>query len=115
MRLVVYSLLRLLMVLAAAGVLYLVGLRSWALWAAAIVVAALVSYVVLGRQRAAAAAVLAAHDPTRGATDRLARAGDADAAYEDAVLDADPPAGQNPERQAGADGQLGDGALSPDR
>ncbi|RPF27441.1 DUF4229 domain-containing protein [Georgenia muralis] len=96
MRLVVYSLLRLLMVLAAAGVLYLVGLRSWALWAAAIVVAALVSYVVLGRQRAAAAAVLAAHDPTRGATDRLARAGESDAAYEDSVLDAEPPV--TPER-----------------
>lgn len=115
MRLVVYSLLRLLMVLAAAGVLYVVGLRSWALWAAAIVIGALVSYVVLGRQRAAAAAVLAAHDPTRGATDRLARAGDADAAYEDAVLDADMPVGPDHERQAGSSGQLGTSALSPDR
>lgn len=90
MRLIVYTLLRLLLVLAAGGLLYLAGLRSWALWAAAIVVGALVSYVVLGRQRAAAAAVLAAHDPTRRAADRLARAGDADAAYEDSVLDTEP-------------------------
>lgn len=115
MRLIVYTLLRVLMVLAAGGLLYLAGLRSWGLWTAAIVVGALVSYVVLGRQRAAAAAVLAEHDPTRRATDRLARAGDVDAAYEDAVLDADPPADRDVERRAGADGQPGSGALSPDR
>jgi hypothetical protein len=91
-RLLVYTLLRVLLVLAAAGLLHLAGMRSWALWTTAVVVGALASYVVLGRQRAAAARQLAEHDPTR----RPRRRRDADAAHEDAMLDGARPEGPRP-------------------
>jgi hypothetical protein len=88
MRLLVYTLLRLGLVLAAAGVLYLLGLRSWVLWIAAVIVGALLSFLVLGRQGASAAAVLAQYDPLREERPTFSPKVEADAAYEDAVVDA---------------------------
>lgn len=84
MPLVVYTLLRLGLLGVALLLGYVLGLRSWLLVVVAVVVAALVSYLALPRQRAAAAAVLAAR---RGARVRRPRP-DGDAALEDAVDDA---------------------------
>lgn len=88
MRLLVYTLLRLGLVLAAAGVLYLLGLRSWVLWIAAVIVGALLSFLVLGRQREGAAAVLAQYDPLREERPAFSPKVEADAAYEDGLVDA---------------------------
>ena len=88
MRLLVYTLFRLALVLAAAGLLYLLGLRSWVLWVAAVVVGALVSFLVLGRQREEAAKVLAQYDPLREERPTFSPQVEADAAYEDAIVDA---------------------------
>ncbi|WP_418606739.1 DUF4229 domain-containing protein [Georgenia sp. SUBG003] len=88
MRLLVYTLLRLGLVLASAGLLYLLGLRSWFLWMAAVVVGALVSFLVLRRQREEAAHVLAQFDPLREERPTFSADVEADAAYEDAVVDA---------------------------
>ncbi|MCK6209796.1 DUF4229 domain-containing protein [Georgenia sp. EYE_87] len=91
MRLLVYTLLRLGLVLAAAGVLYLVGLRSWVLWIAAVVVGALLSFLLLGRQREDAASVLAQYDPLREERPAFSPKVQQDADYEDAVVDAAEP------------------------
>ncbi|PFG40351.1 uncharacterized protein DUF4229 [Georgenia soli] len=91
MRLLVYTLFRLGLVLAAAGLLYLLGLRSWVLWVAAVVVGALVSFLVLGRQREEAAKVLAQYDPLREERPTFSPEVEADAAYEDAIVDAAAP------------------------
>jgi len=88
MRLLVYTLFRLGLVLAAAGLLYLLGLRSWVLWVVAVVIGALVSFLVLGRQREEAARVLAQYDPLREERPTFSPEVEADAAYEDAVVDA---------------------------
>jgi hypothetical protein len=88
MRLLVYTLLRLGLVLASAGVLYLLGLRSWVLWIAAVVVGALLSFLLFGRQREDAASVLAQYDPLREERPTFSPKVEADAAYEDAVVDA---------------------------
>lgn len=84
MRLLVYSVLRLVLLAAALGLGYLLGLRSWLLVLVAAVIAALAAYVLLPGPRDAAAAQLAA-----GLGGRRARGPrpDEDAAYEDAVVD----------------------------
>jgi hypothetical protein len=87
MRLLAYTLLRLGLVLAAAGVLYLLGLRSWVLWIAAVIIGALVSFLLFGRQREDAASVLAQYDPLREERPAFSPKVEADAAYEDAVVD----------------------------
>lgn len=102
MRILTYSLWRLLLLAAVAGVLYLVGLRSWLLGVTAVVVAALVAYLLLPGPRAAAAGQLASHDALRRAqedglpeesvrsrrTRRAdARSGDVDADAEDLEID----------------------------
>lgn len=59
MALIRYSLIRLVLLLAAAAVLYLVGLRGALLWIVAVVVAGLVAFIVLPRFHDRAAADLA--------------------------------------------------------
>ncbi|TRW44449.1 DUF4229 domain-containing protein [Georgenia yuyongxinii] len=87
MRLLVYTVLRLLLVLAAAGVLYLIGMRSWLLWVTAVVVGALISYLVLRPQGRAAAEVIAELSPLREDRPTFSAAAEDDAAYEDALVD----------------------------
>lgn len=86
-RLLVYTLLRVLLVLAAAGVLSLLGMRSWLLWVTAVVVGALLSYLLLRPQGRAAANVLAEYSPVRAERPVFSPAVEADAAYEDALVD----------------------------
>ena len=90
MRLLVYTVLRLVIVLAAAGALYLLGMRSWLLWVIAIVVGALVSYLVLRPQGRAAAEVIAEYSPLRQERPKFSPTVEADAAYEDAAVDERP-------------------------
>jgi len=87
-RLFVYSLLRVGIILACAVVLYLLGMRSWLLWGSAVVVGAMVSFLVLRRQHAEAAQVLSQYDPLRAQRPRFSREAEEDAAYEDAAVDA---------------------------
>lgn len=85
MPLLVYTLLRVLLVVAAGGLLYLLGMRGALLVIAAVLVGAMLSYAVLGGPRRRAAErlqTIAERDP-RPATP------DADARAEDAELDAD--------------------------
>lgn len=94
MRLFRYTLLRLAVLAAVVGVLYLLGMRSWLLALASVVIAALVSYLVLPRARLDAAGHLAEHDPLRARTHRRAARGrdtrsaaQRDADDEDAQID----------------------------
>ncbi|QDC25966.1 DUF4229 domain-containing protein [Georgenia yuyongxinii] len=96
MRLLVYTVLRLLLVLAAAGVLYLIGMRSWLLWVTAVVVGALLSYLVLRPQGRAAAEVIAELSPLREDRPTFSAAAEDDAAYEDALVDDAGSAGAGP-------------------
>lgn len=83
MHLLRYTLLRLALLLGSVGALYLLGMRSWLLWGAGILVAALLSYVLLPRQRDKAALDIARSVERR----RTGAPQDADAEYEDAVID----------------------------
>lgn len=85
MALLRYSLLRLLVLLASLALLYLVGARGWLWLILSVVVAAGVSYLVLPRQRDAAAGTLQARAQERR---EHAKLGDADAEAEDAAIDA---------------------------
>jgi hypothetical protein len=62
-----YAVLRLLMLITVGGVLYLVGMRGWALLFAAVIVSAIASYFVFMRQREAAARNLEAKVAARAA------------------------------------------------
>lgn len=84
MPLVTYSLTRLALLVAAGVALFAVGMRGWLLLLVATVVAFALSYVLLGRQRDAAARWLAARDEDRRAGRRTR---DADSAAEDAAID----------------------------
>ncbi|WP_277050958.1 DUF4229 domain-containing protein [Ruania albidiflava] len=84
MPVLVYSLLRILLIVAAGAGLYLAGMRGWLLVVVAVLVGAGLSYVLLDKQRRASAEWLAARG--RGHTrleDRLT----SDADEEDALLD----------------------------
>lgn len=83
MHLLRYTLLRVALLLASVAVLYLLGMRSWLLWGAAIVVAALLSYVLLPRQRDQAALDIARTVERRRSAPRR----DPDADYEDAAVE----------------------------
>ncbi|MDD9207773.1 DUF4229 domain-containing protein [Georgenia sp. 10Sc9-8] len=109
MRILLYSLLRVALVLGAVGVLYALGMRSWLLWLAALVVAALLSYVLFARQRDAAAAQLAAGVERRRERPRGRTVPDEDAAYEDAAVDearAGDVTGDRPDAATGPDGSV---------
>jgi len=81
--LVTYSLARLGLLGVAVLGLYAAGMRGWLLALVAVVVAFALSYVLLGRQRDAAARWLAERDRVR----RANRRPDADTAAEDAEVD----------------------------
>ena len=83
-----YSVLRLGLFGACLGVLYWVGLGGWLLVVVAAFAAWGVSYVVLAGPRDAAAVVLAERAARRADGRRFSAAVEADAAHEDAVLDA---------------------------
>ncbi|WP_020016019.1 DUF4229 domain-containing protein [Promicromonospora sukumoe] len=87
MPLVIYSLLRVALVAAALGVLYLVGLRGWLLPVVAVVVALAVSYLTLGKPRDAATRWMADRAERRAAQRAATPKVDADAAHEDAEVD----------------------------
>ncbi|TDE91701.1 DUF4229 domain-containing protein [Occultella glacieicola] len=84
MALLIYSVLRILLVVAAGAVLYLLGLRSWLLVLAAVLVGAGLSYVLLEGPRRKAADAVAAR---RAGGDRFSRALADEAAEEDAEAD----------------------------
>lgn len=86
MPLLVYSLLRLLLIAVVLGALWLIGLRHWlALAGFAVVIGAALSYLMLPRQRDAAASYLAARAAAR-------KSAGEDEEFEDAVTDGRPPA-----------------------
>lgn len=84
MALLVYTLLRMLLVVAAGGVLYLAGMRGLLLVVMAVVVGAMLSYLLLKGPRERAAGTLQGLAERRPERERA----DADAQAEDAVLDA---------------------------
>ncbi len=85
-----YTVLRLLLLAAAIGVGYAAGLRSWLLLLVAIVVAFAVSYLVLARQKDAAALWLAERAERRRSGDEgLGKVIDEDAAAEDSAFGTD--------------------------
>ncbi len=90
-----YTFLRLLVLAAVLGLLWLVGLRGWLLLVVALVVAALVSFLVLPRQANDAAAVIARRGGRRKATS-LDQAIAQDAAEEDALLEGEDPDAPRP-------------------
>ncbi|WP_407319058.1 DUF4229 domain-containing protein [Isoptericola halotolerans] len=100
MPLVIYTLLRLLLFAVALGGGYLVGLRSWLLVLVAVVVAFAVSYLVLPKQKDAAARWLAERaERRRAGQEGLGRIIDEDAAAED--WDHEPGRADAPNRKPG--------------
>lgn len=112
MPVVTYSLLRLgVFALALLG-LWLAGMGSWLLVVVAAVVAAALSYVLFGKQRAAAVAWIADRRATAEQGPRFSRAVQDDAAAEDAIADrlrTQEPGAQDPEGR----GAPGDQSASP--
>lgn len=86
MPVVIYTALRLALFLLATGLLWWAGMRSWLAPLAGLFVAWALSYVLLGRFGAKAAAYVEERSRTRG-TARRTHA-DEDASYEDAIDDA---------------------------
>jgi len=91
-----YTFLRLLVLAAVLGLLWIVGLRGWLLLVVALVVAALVSFLVLPRQANEAAAVIARRGGRRRKASSLDQAIAQDAAEEDALLERDDPDAPRP-------------------
>lgn len=87
MALLTYTLLRLLFIVGAGAVLYVLGVRNWLLLALAVLIGAGLSYVLLNGPRRSAAKELERR--AGGRPTRLERAVDADAEGEDAVFEAD--------------------------
>ncbi len=85
-----YTLLRLAIFAVVTAVLWVVGMRSWLAPVAALFVAWALSYVLLARQRRAAAAWVEQRAVARAAARRTTDA-DEDARYEDAAVDAAEP------------------------
>ena len=106
MPVVTYSLLRLAVFLLALVGLWLAGMGSWLLVVVAAVVAAALSYVLFGKQRAAAAQWLA--DRQAPGAPRFSRAVEDDAAAEDAVADRLRERDARDEGRGGDDGDAGD-------
>lgn len=84
MRLALYTLIRVGLILAAGAILYLVGLRSWLLWITAILVGAMVSFLLLRRETAEFSQSLTRLRPRRGA--HASTQAEQDAAAEDALV-----------------------------
>ena len=92
----IYTLLRVVLLGAAFGVLYWVGLRGWLLPVVAVVVALATSYLTLRRPRDAAARWMAQQGERRAARRPAPPREDADALHEDARLDAELPSTPDP-------------------
>lgn len=89
---IIYSVLRLALIVAVGFVLYLVGMRGWLLGVVAVLVALLVSYLALSRQREAAALYIATRRTDRQASGvRLNARLDRDNAAEDDAVDGGTP------------------------
>lgn len=89
---IIYSVLRLALIVAVGFVLYLVGMRGWLLGVVAVLVALLVSYLALRRQREAAALYIATRRSDRQASGvRLGERLDRDNAAEDDAVDGSTP------------------------
>ena len=108
-----YALARVVVLLAVAGVLYLAGARSWLLWLGALVLAAMVSYLVLPGVRDDAARVIAHRERDRARVSE-------DDAEEDRLLDEQEadgePAQDSPDDDASpsVDDLASDGVSAPD-
>lgn len=92
MRILRYSLLRLAVLAGVVAILYLIGMRSWLLALASVLIAALVSYIALPGSRLRAAQEVAEHVPGREGTrprrpGRVSARARQDAADEDAEID----------------------------
>ncbi|MBI9113949.1 DUF4229 domain-containing protein [Sanguibacter suaedae] len=85
---VLYSALRLVLLVLVGAVLYAVGFRTWPLVLVSALVALMLSYLLLVRPRAAAAEYLAVRREQRAGA--RARAVDADESAEDAAFDREP-------------------------
>ncbi|MFC8600684.1 DUF4229 domain-containing protein [Isoptericola sp. NPDC057191] len=108
MPLVMYTVWRILLFVAALGGGYLLGLRSWLLVLVAAVVAFAVSYLALGGPRDSAARWLAEKEQRR--KDGSAKH-DVDTDYEDAVMDRESAEGTGTAADgSGADGRGADGS-----
>lgn len=84
----IYSVLRLALILVLGVILYAFGLRDLLLPVVAIVLALMVSYLLLAKQREAAAVYLASRKTTREVTgERFSRAVEDDAMLEDSAVD----------------------------
>ncbi|MPV50484.1 DUF4229 domain-containing protein [Pseudactinotalea sp. HY160] len=98
----VYAALRILLLLAAIGGLYLLGLRGWLLAAVAIIVAAMLSYVLLPRPRDRAAGRLAQVAEQHGRV----RTEPSDEEIEDAAVDGPGSGEHGPEAEDDAEAEL---------
>ena len=88
----IYSVLRIALIVVVGLALYLVGMRGWLLGVVAILLALLVSYLALSRQREAAALYIATRRTQRQASGvRLNERLDRDNADEDEAIDAGAP------------------------
>ena len=86
---IIYSALRIALIVVVGVALYLVGMRGWLLGVVAILVALLVSYLALSRQREAAALYIATRRTQRQTSGvRLNERLDRDNADEDDAIDA---------------------------
>lgn len=83
----IYSAYRLGLLFAAAGLLYLLDLRSWLLWIAAVALSLLASYALLGRQRDRASEYLAQRRARREAGHRFSRTQEEDFEDEDRLIE----------------------------
>lgn len=95
----IYSLLRLALLVAAGAGLYLLGMRGWLLPVLAIVIAAMLSFLLLRSHAGATAQYFAQRrEEKRRTVDRVDRLISTDAAAEDAAVDAaaDDEAADNP-------------------
>lgn len=106
----IYSALRIALIVVVGVALYLVGMRGWLLGVVAILVALLVSYLALSRQREAAALYIATRRTQRQSSGvRLNERLDRDNADEDDAIDASTP---TPDLTAG-DPSHGRGRTTP--
>lgn len=97
MPLLIYTLLRVALVVAVYLVLSLVGFRGWLLLIGALLIAALLSFLLLPRQADAAAGLIRRRVGDR-VSDRLDRSISVDDDVEDAATAGPPPAGPSAQR-----------------
>lgn len=119
---IIYSALRIALIVVVGVALYLVGMRGWLLGVVAILVALLVSYLALSRQREAAALYIATRRTQRQTSGvRLNQRLDRDNADEDEAVDGGAPDGARSPvdplegRAPATPGTAGEAPLASDR